>query len=77
MVDGPAAALAIVDELAKDGALDDYHLLHAARADFSRRTGALAQAEASYLRALECVGNDSERRFLERRLRDMRETMSS
>ena len=77
MVDGPAAALAIVDELAKDGALDDYHLLHAARADFSRRTGAFADAEASYVRALELVGNDSERRFLERRLRDVRETMSS
>jgi RNA polymerase sigma-70 factor (ECF subfamily) len=73
MVEGPAAALAIVDELAKDGALGEYHLLHAARADFSRRLGALADAEASYLRALELVGNDSERRFLIRRLREVRE----
>jgi RNA polymerase sigma-70 factor (ECF subfamily) len=73
MVDGPAAALAIVDALAKDGALDEYHLLHAARADFSRRLGAFADAEASYLRALELVGNDSERRFLARRLREVGE----
>jgi RNA polymerase sigma-70 factor (ECF subfamily) len=70
MIEGPAAALAIVDALAADGALDDYHLLHAARADLQRRTGALAAAEASYRRALELVGNDSERRFLERRLRE-------
>jgi RNA polymerase sigma-70 factor (ECF subfamily) len=71
MVDGPAAALAIVDALAKDGALDEYHLLHAARADFARRLGAFADAEASYRRALELVGNDSERRFLARRLREV------
>ncbi|MDB4996197.1 MAG: putative polymerase, sigma-24 subunit, subfamily [Myxococcaceae bacterium] len=73
MVDGPAAALAIVDALAKDGALDAYHLLHAARADFARRVGAFADAEASYVRALDLVGNDSERRFLMRRLREVRE----
>lgn len=73
MVEGPAAALVIVDELAEGGTLDDYHLLHAARADFSRRLGDLAAAEASYVRALELVGNDSERRFLERRLRAVRE----
>ena len=72
MVDGPAAALALVDALAKDGALDEYHLLHAARADFLRRSGAFAPAEAAYLRALELVGNESERRFLERRLREVR-----
>jgi RNA polymerase sigma-70 factor (ECF subfamily) len=72
MVEGPAAALAIVDGLAQDGELDAYHLLHAARADFARRLGAFADAEASYLRALELVGNDSERRFLTRRLRELR-----
>ncbi len=75
MVDGPAAALAIVDALTKDGELDKYHLLHAARADFSRRLGALGAAEASYARALELVGNDSERRFLEKRLREVREQL--
>lgn len=72
MVDGPAAALAVVDAIAAGGALDDYHLMHAARADFQRRMGALADAEKSYVRALELVGNDSERRFLERRLSEVR-----
>lgn len=72
MVDGPHAALAIVDALARDGALDEYHLLHAARGDLQRRTGAFDEAEKSYTRALELAGNDSERRFLERRLREVR-----
>ena len=72
MVDGPAAALALVEELARGGALDDYHLLHAARADLERRLGALDAAERSYLCALRLVGNDSERRFLERRLAEVR-----
>lgn len=72
-VDGPAAALALVDALLAAGELSGYHLLHAARADFARRLGDLALAEASYSKALELVGNDSERRFLERRLREVRE----
>jgi RNA polymerase sigma-70 factor (ECF subfamily) len=72
MVDGPAAALGLVDALTKDGALEEYHLLHAVHADFSRRIGAFADAEASYARALELVGNDSERRFLARRLHEVR-----
>ncbi|HTV20135.1 MAG TPA: DUF6596 domain-containing protein, partial [Polyangiaceae bacterium] len=71
MVDGPRAARDIVDELARSGELDGYHLLHAARADFARRLGELDDAEASYRRALELVGNDSERRFLERRLAEI------
>lgn len=76
MVDGPAAALALVDPLAKDGALDDYHLLHAARADLQRRIGAIDAAAKSYARALELVGNESERRFLERKLHAMRASRS-
>jgi RNA polymerase sigma-70 factor, ECF subfamily len=71
MADGPARALALVDELAATGALDGYHLLHAARADLLRRMGSFAEAAKSYARALELVTNDSERRFLERRLREV------
>jgi RNA polymerase sigma-70 factor (ECF subfamily) len=52
--------------------LDEYHLFHAARADLLRRLGALDEAEQSYTRALELVGNESERRFLERRLAEVR-----
>ncbi|HTX38736.1 MAG TPA: RNA polymerase sigma factor [Bryobacteraceae bacterium] len=70
-VEGPAAALALIDGLAADGHLDDYHLLHAARADLLRRGGAGAEAAKSYQRALALVTNSSERRFLERRLREV------
>jgi RNA polymerase sigma-70 factor (ECF subfamily) len=71
MVDGPAAALEILEGIAKEGALDDYHLFHAAHADLSRRIGAFDAAAESYERALVLVGNDTERRFLERRLREL------
>lgn len=73
MVEGPRTALALLDELAARGDLDRYHLLHAARADLLRRLGAFGEAAASYVRALELVTNDAERRFLERRLREVRE----
>jgi len=71
MVAGPTPALALIDELAASGALDGYHLLHATRADMLRRLGAKAEAAAAYRQALELVTNDSERRFLERRLREV------
>ena len=71
MVHGPQPALALIDALAAAGDLDDYHLLHAARADLLRRWGSSAAAATSYARALELAGNDSERRFLERRLREV------
>ena len=72
MTDGPAAGLGLIDQLTSRGELDSYHLLHAARADLLRRMGLLTQAAASYERALALVSNDSERRFLARRLREMR-----
>ena len=67
MVNGPEAGLAIVDGLAA-GELASYHLLHAARADLLRRLGAKEESANGYRRALALVKNDSERRFLERRL---------
>jgi RNA polymerase sigma-70 factor (ECF subfamily) len=69
MVDGPQAALILIDELATE--LDGYHLFHAARADLLRRVGASGEAAQSYVRALALVTNDSERRFLKRRLREV------
>jgi len=69
MVYGPRAALTLIDALRAD--LERYHLLHAARADLLRRLGAFAEAARSYARALELVTNDAERRFLERRLREV------
>ena len=68
--EGPEAALVLVDSLA--GELEDYHLLHAARADLLRRLGAAPEAAKSYEQALRLVTNESERRFLERRLREVR-----
>jgi RNA polymerase sigma-70 factor (ECF subfamily) len=68
MVNGPQAGLEIIDGIAQAGDLDEYHLLHAARADLLRRMGSRNAAAASYRRALELVTNESERRFLERRL---------
>lgn len=71
MVDGPQWGLALIDELAASGDLEDYHLLHAARADLLRRMGLSEEAAQNYSRALALVTNDSERRFLERRLREV------
>lgn len=71
MVDGPEAALDLINSLAATGQLDDYHLLHAARADLLRRAESFEKAAQSYERALALVTNESERRFLERRLREV------
>ena len=68
MAEGPDAALRLLDELAGEGALAEYHLFHAARADVLRRLGRSEAALTAYRRALECVTNDPERRFLERRI---------
>jgi len=71
MVDGPRPALALIEALAATGDLDEYHLLHAARADLLRRIGSTKEAAKSYESALALVTNESERRFLERRLREV------
>jgi len=72
MRDGPAAGLALVESLLADGALADYHLAHAARADLCRRLGRTTDARASYERALTLTQQQPERRFLERRLAELR-----
>ncbi|MFL5893306.1 MAG: RNA polymerase sigma factor [Solirubrobacterales bacterium] len=61
------AALAITERLA----LDDYHYLHATRAELLRRLGRAAEARKAYGRALELVRSDAERRFLKRRLAEL------
>ena len=71
MANGPQSAVTLIDELANSGELDGYHLLHAARADMLRRMGANREAAESYEVALGLVSNESERRFLERRLREV------
>jgi RNA polymerase sigma-70 factor (ECF subfamily) len=71
MAEGPRAGLAGIDRLADSDDLAGYHLLHAARADLLRRLELNDESAKSYTRALELVTNDSERRFLERRLREV------
>jgi RNA polymerase sigma-70 factor (ECF subfamily) len=71
MADGPERGIVLIDALASAGDLDGYHLLHAARADLLRRLGSSKQAAESYERALVLVTNESERRFLERRLSEV------
>lgn len=71
MSQGPENGLALIEALSETGELDGYHLMHAARADLLRRIGARAEAVRSYESALALVTNESERRFLERRLREM------
>ena len=71
MRDGPAAGLALVEAIHARGDLPDYHLAHAARADFCRRLGRTAEARASYERAIALARQEPERRFLERRLADL------
>ena len=71
MRDGPAAGLTLVDAILTRGDLADYHLAHAARADLCRRMGARAEARRSYERALALSEQSPERRFLERRLREI------
>ena len=67
MADGPAAGLALIDELADSGELDSYHLLPAARADLLRRQGS-ADAVEAYREALELASTDAERSYLKARL---------
>jgi RNA polymerase sigma-70 factor (ECF subfamily) len=71
MVAGPADGLRRIEALAASGALADYHLLPAARADLLRRLGRLPEAAAAYRQALALVGNQSDRRFLQRRLNEV------
>jgi RNA polymerase sigma-70 factor, ECF subfamily len=71
MRDGPAAGLALIDAILASGALADYHLAHAARADLCRRLGRTAEARAAYQQALGLAQQEPERRFLERRLADL------
>lgn len=75
MRDGAEAGLALIDGILSRGELREYRLAHAARADMCRRLGRLAEARASYDRALALTRQGPERRFLERRLREVTEGM--
>jgi RNA polymerase sigma-70 factor (ECF subfamily) len=71
MRDGPQAGLALIDEILDRGDLADYHLAHSAKADLLRRLGRAGEAAASYRAALALARQEPERRFIERRLREL------
>jgi RNA polymerase sigma-70 factor (ECF subfamily) len=68
---GAAAGLALLDEL-DEADVDHWHLYWSARAEFLTRLGRDQVAIAAFERALDCNPNDSDRRFLQRRLTDVR-----
>jgi len=68
MRDGPEAGLKLIDNILKNGQLEDYYPAHAARGELCRRLGRISDAMAAYRRTLELVTQEPERRFLERRL---------
>ena len=71
--DGPESGLALIDAIFARGELTEYHLAHSARADLCRRLGRSDEARLSYERAMALTQQDPERRFLEKRLRELDE----
>jgi len=76
MRDGPHAGLAIIDRILARRELTDYHLAHTARADLCRRLGRTADAVSAYERALALTTQAPQRRFIERRLAELRSSLS-
>ncbi|MGH8186208.1 MAG: RNA polymerase sigma factor [Steroidobacteraceae bacterium] len=71
MVEGPARGLELINALAERGAIEEYHLLHAARADLLQKLGRVDEAREAYRTALAAARAEPERRLLERRLREL------
>jgi RNA polymerase sigma-70 factor (ECF subfamily) len=76
MVEGAAQALKVIEPLVAGRELENFHLLHSTRADLLRRIGDSTGAANSYRHALTLVRNDSERRYLERRLDEVQRSIS-
>ncbi len=72
MCEGPEQGLCLIDDLLAREQLSEYHLAHAARADLCRRLGRIAEARASYEKALALASKEPERRFLARRLEELK-----
>lgn len=72
MHEGPKAGLLLIDAILAGGQLNDYHFAHAARADLFRRLGKTDEAVASYEKALALARQEPERRFLQARMRELK-----
>jgi len=71
MRDGPEHGLALIEAILARGALPEYHLIHAARADLLRRLGRTAEARDAYAHALALTVEKPERRLIARRLKEL------
>jgi RNA polymerase sigma factor, sigma-70 family len=71
MCEGLEQGLALINDLLSGDDLSHYHLAHSARADMCRRLGRIAEARASYEKALSLAGKEPDRRFLARRLAEL------
>jgi len=72
MRDGPEAGLAHINAVMEQGELANYYLAHSARADMYRRLGRIAEARASYEKALALTQQEPERQFLQERIRQLK-----
>jgi RNA polymerase sigma-70 factor (ECF subfamily) len=71
MRDGPSAGLELIERILAHGDLRHYYLAHSAKADLCRRLGRTAEARTSYERAMSLTQQEPERRFLQKRLREL------
>jgi RNA polymerase sigma-70 factor (ECF subfamily) len=71
MHQGPEAGLRHIDAIFARGDLTDYHLAHSARAELCRKAGRITEARASWERALALTRQEPERRFIEKKLREL------
>jgi RNA polymerase sigma-70 factor (ECF subfamily) len=72
MRDGPVAGLLLIDDIQREEDLSNYYWFHSAKAELYRRLGRNAEAEAAYQLALELTRLEPERRFLQKRLGEIR-----
>jgi RNA polymerase sigma-70 factor (ECF subfamily) len=72
MNEGPEQGLFLIDDLLAREHLSNYHLAHSARADLCRRLGRIPEARASYEKALSLASQEPDRRFLTRRLAELK-----
>ena len=72
MCEGPEQGLRLIDDLLSRDRLTNYHLAHSARADLCRRLGRIPEARASYKKALALARQEPDRRFLARRLEELK-----
>jgi RNA polymerase sigma-70 factor (ECF subfamily) len=72
MRDGPSAGLSLIEAILARGELEDYYLAYSALADLNRRLGRTATARAAYEQALRLARQEPARRFLDRRLEELK-----